>query len=55
MACGLSHRETVDLAAVTALAGIACAVNPETADAVKMRLYTATAGYVLAKRARGAR
>jgi hypothetical protein len=54
MACGLSHREAVDLVAVTALAGISCAVNPEMADTVKARLYTATAGYVLAKRARRA-
>lgn len=57
MACGLSHREAVDLAAVTALAGIACVVNPGLAETVKARLYATTAGYVVAKqhqRARGA-
>lgn len=54
MACGLSHREAVDLAAVTALAGIACVVNPGMAETVKARLYATTMGYVVARRARGA-
>ena len=56
MACGLSHREAVELTFATALVGVACGERPEMADELRARCYRATVGVVLAVRgAHGAR